>query len=62
MRRGKSLDGKRNIYHLMEGLSKSHKLVCRNVFASEVLAFSATADDLMAMALTLHEIHFGVAT
>ena len=43
------------VYHLLDGVSRSHKLVCRGVFASEVLGAVAAADDLIAMAFTLRE-------
>ena len=59
VRRGTGPD-KQRVYHLLERPSKSHKLACRNAFASYVLAASSIADDLMAVVLTLHEMHHGL--
>ena len=47
------------MWHLLDGISRSHKLVTRTVFSSETLAAVAAADDLICMSLTLHEITHG---
>ena len=49
------------IYHLLDGIARSHKHVCRTVFAGEVMAAVAAADDLIATSLSLHETLEGPA-
>ena len=47
------------VYHLLDGGSKSHEQVTRNVFSSELLGLSNTVDDTIDLAWTLHEIRKG---
>ena len=55
MRVGKDRNGNR-VYHLLTSECRSHKHVVRSTFAAELRAATAAADDLICMALTLHEL------
>ena len=59
LRKGRKRNSTEEVYHLLDRIARSHKLVCRTVFAGEVLGAVAAADDLLAMALSLHEIQEG---
>ena len=59
MRKGKASDDNREVVHLLESGSRSHKLVTRNVFSSETLAACDTAADLISLSVTMHEVVSG---
>ena len=59
MRAGIERSTGRKVWHLLDSVCRSHKLVTRNTFSSELLAVVAAADDLMPLALTLHEVTAG---
>ena len=61
MRSGTSRDSGKGIYHLIDSQCKSHKHVTRSSFSSEVRAAVSAIDELIPMALTLHEFGVGVA-
>ena len=50
------------IYHLLDGIARSHEHVCRTVCAGEVLAAVAAVDELIASALSLHDMREGPET
>ena len=47
------------IYHYLDSQCRSHKHVTRDSFSSEVRAVVVAADDLLCLALTLHELKYG---
>ena len=52
----------KEVCHLLDAVSRSHKLVCRSSFGSELLAACGAADGLQQFLLTLHELHKGPVT
>ena len=62
MRHGWSRKTNKLIFHLLDAQCRSHKHVTRCSFSSETRAAVVSADELMPMAMTLHEITFGVLT
>ena len=60
LRSGKSRATGQKVYHLVETSCKGHKHVTRDSFSSETRAAVIAADELMTIALTLHELTFGV--
>ena len=52
----------REVCHLLNAVSRSHKLVCRSSFGSELLAACGASDGLQAFLLTMHEMHHGPAS
>ena len=62
MRMGKCRRTGQEVCHLLNAVSRSHKLVCRSSFGSELLAACGAADGLQAFMLTLHEMQKGPAT
>ena len=62
MRMGKCRRTGHEVCHLLSAISRSHKLVCRSSFGSELLAACGAADGLAAYLLTLHEMQHGPAS
>ena len=62
MRAGRERGTGRTVWHLLDGQCRSHKLVTRNSFSSETLAVVAASDDLIVLALTMHELVVGPAS
>ena len=62
LRMGKCRRTSHEVCHLLSAVSRSHKLVCRSSFGSELLAACGAADDLNQYALTLHEMQHGPAS
>ena len=62
VRKGKELTSGRTVWHLLESQCRSHKLVTRNTFSSETLAVAAGIDELLPLALTLHEVTSGAVS
>ena len=62
MRMGKSRRTGHEVCHLLSAISRSHKLVCRSSFGSELLAACGAADGLQAYMLTLCEMQRGPAS
>ena len=48
--------------HLLDAVSRSHRLVCRSSFGSELLAACGAADGLQAFLLAMHEMVHGPAS
>ena len=59
MRKGSCRSTGRDVYHLLESVSRSHKQVTRSTFSSETLAAVACADDLIPTLMTFQEIQNG---
>ena len=62
MRMGRCRKSGKEICHLLDAVARSHKLVCRSSFGSELLAACGAADGLQAFVLTLHEMLRGPAS
>ena len=62
LRMGKSRQDGHECCHLLNAVARSHKLVCRSSFGSELLAACGAADGLSAYLLTLHEMQHGPAS
>ena len=62
MRMGRCRKTGKEICHLLDAVARSHKLVCRSSFGSELLAACGAADGLQAFILTLHEMLRGPAS
>ena len=62
MRMGTCRRTSQEVCHLLSAISRSHKLVCRSSFGSELLAACGAADGLQAYMLTLHEMQHGPAS
>ena len=58
-RAGTARTNKQPIWHLIDSQCKGHKHVTRSSFASEVRAAVAAADEILPLALTLHELKAG---
>ena len=56
---GKCPKTNKEVCHLLDAVSRSHKLVCRSSFGSELLAACGAADGLQQFTLTLHEMQRG---
>ena len=52
----------KEVCHLLHAVARSHKLVCRSSFGSELLAACGAADGLQAFLLTMHEMVHGPAS
>ena len=59
MRIGRDRRSSELVRHLLDSQCRSHKTVTRSTFSSETLAAVGAADELMPMALTLHEVYCG---
>merc|ERR1711920_229659 len=59
MRMGRCRKTGKEICHLLDAVSRSHKLVCRSSFGSELLAACGATDGLHQFTLTLHEMQSG---
>ena len=58
MRRGTDAKGQ-TVWHLLQSECKSHKLVTRSTFSSETLAAVGSADTLIMLLFTMHELQTG---
>ena len=61
MRFGRCRHTGKEVCHLLHAVARSHKLVCRSSFGSELLAACGAADGLQAFLLTMHEMINGPA-
>ena len=61
MRLGRYRSTGKQVCHLLDAVSRSHKLVCRSSFGSELLAACGAADGLQAL-LAMHEMVHGPAS
>ena len=59
LRRGRRRSDKTTVWHLLTSECKSHKLITRSSFSSEVLAAVAAADGMIPILMTLHELQTG---
>ena len=61
MRMGRCRRTGEEVCHLLHAVARSHKLVCRSSFGSELLAACGAADGLQHFLLTMHELVHGPA-
>ena len=61
MRMGRCRRTGEEVCHLLHAVARSHKLVCRASFGSELLAACGAADGPQAFLLTMHEMINGPA-
>ena len=56
LRAGSERSTGKKVWHMIDSACKSHKRVTRSTFSAETLAAVDTADDLIPLVLTLHEV------